>query len=140
MASASFPIGFWTDERSEAPRLRSRDSGFVPEGLVRWIAYPPFDSMHWAQTNPSPPAACTPWPTDLSDLRLSYEAVISTPNKRTGVPRLMLYAKATWVAGWMIRTPHDTHARQRPAAIGVPWRTTSRSACRDVRLRNMHRG
>ena len=43
-------------------------------------------------TNPSPPCACTPWPTEISDLRLSYEAVISTLNKRTGVPLLMLYA------------------------------------------------
>ena len=44
-------------------------------------------------TNPSPPGAYTPCPTDLSGLRLSYEAVISTLNKCTAVPRLMLYAR-----------------------------------------------
>ena len=44
------------------------------------------------ETRPTPvrQALAPRWPTEISDLRLSYEAVISTPNKRTGVPQLML--------------------------------------------------
>ncbi len=46
----------------------------VNEVLLRSVAARGVRTEARDATNPSPPAACTPWPTDPSDLRLSYEA------------------------------------------------------------------